>query len=133
MNPVFLDTVGIIAAWDVTDQWHEAADNAYHGLLSHGVRLMTTTAVLLECGNAAARRQYRPRVDALRRWLLHENLLIDPTLDDIEAAWIAYDQGRPGDAGVVDQISFAVMRRLSITEAFTNDLHFQNAGFTALF
>jgi predicted nucleic acid-binding protein len=32
-----------------------------------------------------------------------------------------------------DHISFVVMRRLGITEAFTNDVHFQAAGFTTLF
>lgn len=30
-------------------------------------------------------------------------------------------------------VSFAVMRRLGITEAFTNDRHFQAAGFATLF
>ncbi|MGA2258059.1 MAG: hypothetical protein ABSG53_25625 [Thermoguttaceae bacterium] len=29
MNRVFLDTVGMIAAWDDTDQWHAAAHAAY--------------------------------------------------------------------------------------------------------
>ena len=33
----------------------------------------------------------------------------------------------------VDQLSFRVMRRLGLTEAFTNDQHFQAAGFTTLF
>jgi hypothetical protein len=31
MKPVFLDTVGLIALWDSTDQWH-AADAANHAL-----------------------------------------------------------------------------------------------------
>jgi len=31
------------------------------------------------------------------------------------------------------RVSFAVMRRLGITEAFTNDRHFGAAGFTTLF
>ncbi len=38
-----------------------------------------------------------------------------------------------GQAGIVDQVSFVVMRRLGITEAFTNDRHFQAAGFHTLF
>lgn len=33
MNDVFLDTVGMIAVWDDTDQWHVAADAVYQGLL----------------------------------------------------------------------------------------------------
>jgi hypothetical protein len=26
MNTVFLDTVGLLAVWDVNDQWHSAAE-----------------------------------------------------------------------------------------------------------
>jgi predicted nucleic acid-binding protein len=63
MNHVFLDTVGMIAVWDESDQWHMAARAAYRKLLSQGRRLMTTTFVLCECGNAAARRPYRPDVN----------------------------------------------------------------------
>lgn len=29
MKDVFLDTVGLIAVWDVADQWHAAADAAF--------------------------------------------------------------------------------------------------------
>jgi hypothetical protein len=32
-----------------------------------------------------------------------------------------------------ENVSFQVMRSLGITEAFTNDKHFQAAGFTVLF
>jgi uncharacterized protein len=61
------------------------------------------------------------------------NGLIIPTQDDWDQGWQQYDQGRPGDSGIVDCISFAVMRRLGLTEAFTNDQHFAAAGFTTLF
>ena len=56
MNQVFLDTVGMIAVWDDTDQWHVAARAAYGALLGQGRRLVATSFVLCECGNAAARR-----------------------------------------------------------------------------
>ena len=56
MKQVFLDTVGMIAVWDDTDQWYAAAHAAYGQLLAQGRRLVTTSFVLCECGNAAARR-----------------------------------------------------------------------------
>lgn len=133
MNDVFLDTVGLIAVWDVADQWHAAADAAYQALLTQGYRPITTSLVLLECGNAAARRPYRARVTALRRALIQEQLLVDPTPEELEQAWAAYDRGEAGQTGIVDHASFIVMRRLGITEAFTNDRHFRAAGFTVLF
>ncbi len=133
MNRVFLDTVGIIAVWDDTDQWHAAAHAAYRALLAKGRRLVTTSFVLCECGNAAARRPYRTDVNELRKFLIQEQLLVDPTPQEVEEAWAAYDRGDAGEAGIVDHLSFRVMRRLGLTEAFTNDRHFQAAGFTTMF
>lgn len=65
--------------------------------------------------------------------LIAKNALVVPTKQDCELAWHDYDQGQPGTAGIVDCVSFIVMRRLGITEAFTNDQHFQDAGFKILF
>jgi len=133
MKDLFLDTVGIIAVWDDADQWHAAAFAAYQKLLAYGRRVITTPAILLECGNAAARRPYRTDVTDLRRMLMKEKLLIEPTAQEIEDAWTAYERGEGAQAGIVDHVSFQVMRRLGITEAFTNDKHFEAAGFTLLF
>ena len=94
---------------------------------------MTTTFVLLECGNAAARRAYREDVCQLRRTLELRDELIVPTADDWSNAWNAYQQGQVGTPGIVDHVSFAVMRRLGIQQAFTNDRHFSEAGFETLF
>jgi len=133
MNLVFLDTVGMIATWDETDQWHAAAHAAYLALLAQSRRLVTTSFVLCECGNAAARRPYRLDVNELRRFLVQEELLVDPTPEEVEEAWVSYDRGDAAGAGIVDHLSFRVMRRLGCTEAFTNDQHFLAAGFTTLF
>lgn len=133
MNDVFLDTVGMLAVWDATDQWHGAASAAYRALHAQGCRLFTTTAILHECGNAAARRPYRSRVNALRQVLISEKLLVDPSPEETEMAWLAYAKGEAGEAGIVDHLSFVIMRRLGIVQAFTNDRHFLAAGFTILF
>ena len=133
MNPVFLDTVGLLAVWETSDQWHAAADAAYEKLLKQGRKLVTTPLVILECGNAAARRPYRQRVNVLRQYLMQEGLLVEPMFQEVEGAWAAYDRGEAGQAGIADHVSFVVMRRLGLTEAFTNDRHFQAAGFMVLF
>ena len=133
MSDVFLDTVGMIAVWDDTDQWHAQAQAAYQSLLAQGRRLLTTHLVLCECGNAAARRPYRSDVNALRQLPIQEGLLIEPTPKELEMAWASYERGEAGQAGIVDHVSFLVMNRLGITEAFTNDKHFQAAGCTVRF
>ncbi len=130
---VFLDTIGLLAVWDVTDQWHHAATASLAELQAGGAELITSGYVLLECGNAAARRPYRSSVIRLKQGLETEKCLILPTDEDWTVAWNAYVRGEADSAGIVDQISFAVMRRLEITAAFTNDKHFRAAGFETLF
>jgi predicted nucleic acid-binding protein len=133
MKPVFLDTVGLIALWDISDQWHPAALPVFQSLVASGRSMVTTGSVLLECGNAAARRPYRLDVDDLRLEMIARGCLVEPTPDDLIQAWDAYRAGFAGDAGIVDQISFVVMRRFGIDEAITNDRHFRAAGFKNLF
>jgi predicted nucleic acid-binding protein len=133
MTPVFLETVGLLALWDVNDQWHDAADNAYQQVVSQRRGVVTTLFILLECGNAASRRTYQSDVCELRQSLERRSELIVPTEDDWIDAWQAYERGEAGEAGIVDHVSFVVKRRLGMTAAFTNDRHFQAAGFTTLF
>jgi hypothetical protein len=56
----------------------------------------------------------------------------DTTAQEIEIAWAAYERGEAGQAGIVDHVSFQVMRRLGLTQALTNDRHFLAAGFQQL-
>ncbi len=104
MIAVFLDTAGLLALWDTSDPWH-----------------------------AAARRPYRAAVDELRQRMESSGMLITPGEEDWREAWAAYRRGEVGRAGIVDQVSFAVMRRLGLGDAFTHDRHFQAAGFRTLF
>ncbi len=133
MTVAFLDTVGLLALWDDGDQWHSAADAAFADLGRAKTLLTTTSFVLLECANAAARRPYRQTVERLRERMEANNMLVFPTNDDWRQAWAAYHQGDVGQPGIVDHVSFSVMRRLGIRQAFTNDRHFQEAGFETLF
>jgi predicted nucleic acid-binding protein len=133
VNTVFLDTVGLIALWDETDQWHKAAQQAYAEIRKLRFRGVTTAAVLLECGNAAARRPYRQHVNLLRLQMAAKNRLIELTDEEWQFAWEAYNRNEAAGAGIVDQSSFVVMRRLGLRTAFTNDSHFTAAGFETLF
>jgi predicted nucleic acid-binding protein len=133
VKPVFLDTVGLIALWDRGDQWHEPAARAFDGLKAARAPVVATSYVLAECANAAARTPFRLEVDVLRARLEAAAGLIVPTAEDWRSAWDGYRRGDAGQAGLVDHLSFVVMRRLGLTQAFTNDRHFQAAGFEVLF
>ena len=102
MNAVFLDTVGLLALWDEADQWHPAAEAAFLKLLTSRRTLVTTPQILLECGNAAARRPYRPYVFDLRQSLRHENRVLEPSAAEFEEAWAVNQRGHSGDAGIVE-------------------------------
>ena len=130
---VFLDTVGLLAIWDESDQWHVASKASLSKLLADRADLITSSFVLLECGNAAARRPYRSTVSRLRKQMEPGHRLIVPTVEDWQSAWLAYERGEADSAGIVDHVSFAIMRRLGIARAFTNDGHFRAAGFETLF
>lgn len=130
---VFLDTVGLLALWDESDQWHQTAHLCFSELLRSRADLITSSFVLLECGNAAARRPYRSAVSRLCSQLEGSNRLIIPTVEEWHSAWLAYERGEPGSPGIVDQVSFSIMRRLGVSKSFTNDRHFLAAGFETLF
>jgi predicted nucleic acid-binding protein len=110
VNAVFLDTVGLLALWDESNQWHPAADSAFQQLAARRIPLVTTTYVLLECGTAAARRPYRAEVDRLRQLLWQRNELVIPTRDDWNDAWAAYARGDVGQAGIVDLVSSVILQ-----------------------
>jgi predicted nucleic acid-binding protein len=134
VRTVFLDTVGLLAVWDVTDQWHAAAEPVFQSLIKDRVRLVTTSLVLYECGNAAARKPYRVVVgDVFRQELQQFGDLLEPRAAEVDQAWDEFTRGAIGSAGIIDHLSFIVMRRLGINEAFTNDRHFPTGGFTTLF
>jgi predicted nucleic acid-binding protein len=133
MRTIFLDTVGMIALWDKRDQWHDAARRAWATLDPDATRFITTSFALLECANHAARKPYRMDVVRLRDDLGLSGDLYEPTPEEADAAWEKYANSGVGSPGVVDLTSFAIMRRLGITEAFTNDAHFTSAGYSVLF
>ena len=83
MSAVFLDTVGVVALFDVRDQWHAAAEAAWERISAHEVDSLATSLVLAECANAAARRPYRQAVVDLRSSLKAAGAVIDPS----DAEW----------------------------------------------
>jgi predicted nucleic acid-binding protein len=102
-------------------------------MLSQRRPVVTSTYILLECGNSAARRPYRASVARFREEIEAAGLVVVPSDEDWQAAWAAYWRGEAADADIVDHVSFVLMRRLGIIDAFTNDRHFRAAGFNPLY
>lgn len=133
MSQIFLDTVGVLALLDVRDQWHAVAETAWVRMLASKADFLTTTLVLVECANAAARRSHRAEIVELKESLTAIGAVVIPTEEEWGLAWRNYARGDAASAGIVDHLSFLVMRRYRLTQAFTNDRHFSAAGFEVLF
>jgi predicted nucleic acid-binding protein len=127
----FADTSFILALLNPNDQWHSLAKSTAAEL---NEPVTTTQWVLVELGDALSVGRNR----ALFLSFL-DRLSKEPQWEVVEATREACDRGlelfraRPDkDWSLTDCISFSVMRERAITEALTNDHHFEQAGFRAL-
>ena len=131
MNGVFADTSFYVAFVSPDDRWdHRAVLLARE----HTRRIVATEQVLTEAGNWFARTgDRRVFLDLL------ESIRGDPKTTVVWSDRPLFDEGLRLYAGrrykewsLTDCISFVVMNRYGLTEAFTIDHHFEQAGFTAL-
>jgi hypothetical protein len=134
---IFWDTWAFIALADQDYRYHQQAEAVSAELASQRSHMVTTEAVLTELGNAFSRQPARSL--ALRQLELVRQaanvgrgriIAVDHAL--WERAWQLYQQRPDKDWGHTDRISFVVMQDLGLTQAFTADRHFEQAGFTCL-
>jgi predicted nucleic acid-binding protein len=131
---VFLDTAYAIALANAKDLFHPKAVQLAQQLRTKKTKLVTTRAVLLEIGNALSGQRFR--VAAVK---LLDALEADPTVGIVSLTEELYRQAlnlyrtRPDkEWGLVDCLSFVVMRERKISSALTTDVHFQQAGYRVL-
>lgn len=131
MPPLLIDTAFIIALVNRRDKYHAQAQKLVQQYVKHS--LLVTDAILLEVGNALAQ-QFRQEAVAIIEQFLNapEVEVIHLTPDQFTAAFSLYKKYTDKEWGLVDCISFVVMRERGIQEALTFDHHFVQAGFTAL-
>ena len=131
MNRTFVDTSFVVALVNPQDQHHSQATK-FADLLD-GYPILTTEAVLLEIGNALARRFKAQGVEIIDYFLTSAEVkvvFLNPLL--FQEAWQLYQTHQDKSWGLVDCISFVVMREHNVVEALTNDKDFQQAGFKPL-
>ncbi len=69
MNAVFLDTSGLLALINDDDHWHRRAEEIWRGLIRSKRKLVTSSLVLIECGDGLSRIQHRQAAVQLRETL----------------------------------------------------------------
>lgn len=128
---IFLDTSFVIALINEKDQYHAQAEAL--SLRFNNSALQTTGAVLLEVGNALAR-EFRVEAASVIK-VLSRSARVEVTEVDsklIEKGLAVYEKYTDKTWGLVDCISFVVMRESGLTEVLTFDRDFEQAGFTVL-
>jgi predicted nucleic acid-binding protein len=131
LNSVFVDTSFVVALVNEKDQHHERASDLAE--LFDGYPLVTTDAVLLEIGNALARNFREQAIEAIEDFLTSEEVeLVRLDASLFQRAFDLYRTHQDKTWGMIDCVSFVVMREREIVDALTNDKDFGQAGFNAL-
>jgi hypothetical protein len=128
---IFVDTLFIVALINQRDEYHAKASELAD--LYEKQPLLTTDVVLLEIGNALARNFKQQAVEVIDDLLGSsevEIIRLTPPLFD--RAYALYKQYQDKEWGLLDCVSFVVMRDAGIADALTFDQHFVQAGFQAL-
>jgi uncharacterized protein len=130
----FLDTGFVIALVSPRDHYHATAKQLSETITSNGVRLVTSQAVVLEIGAALSKLSFRPAAIRIIEAMLNDPLIEIVTLDTnrIQRAFNVFKNRADKEWSLADCISFEIMHERGLTEALTPDVHFSQAGFTAL-
>lgn len=134
LKPVFVDTSAFIAMGNRRDFFHVAAIKAKEKLKQENRNLITTEAIFLEFGNTFSAVALKPSaikmMEAIRlskKWTV---IAIDEKI--MNQSFNLYKKMSDKDWGLIDCTSILVAKNLGISEIFTTDHHFEQAGFQIL-
>lgn len=132
MTRVFVDTSAVLALLNPSDESHEPSRRVFEKLQALEAPLLTTSFVLVEVYALLGRRMGLAAIEAFRRDFapLLEIVWVDAEIH--EAGLDLLLERRVRDLSLVDAVSFLVMRRRRLDEAFAFDRHFRDEGFTVL-
>ncbi|KYH32255.1 type II toxin-antitoxin system VapC family toxin [Neomoorella mulderi] len=134
MKKLFVDTSAWVAVVNRRDQYHNIASTFYKSAFQEYGQLITTNLVAaetyillrLDCG-----------LDVALGWWerITTSLKVKMIYADADITWEAVKFLRKFDDqafSLTDAVSFAVMQKVKVNEAFAFDAHFVVAGFTML-
>jgi predicted nucleic acid-binding protein len=129
VSAVFIDTSAVLALLVGSDRAHREAVEIFGRLRSRHAELVTTSYVLVETYALLDRRldrdavrDFRASLAPLIRVIWVDGTLHERGLDRLETS--------SRSLSLVDAVSFEVIRRHRIVEAFAFDRHFDREGLT---
>ena len=134
MKKVFVDTAAWLALINIDDIWHQQAKQIRLELVKQNYIFITTEFILLEVGDALCSQGLRKNTANFLNniYQLKSTRIVTLSQDLLQLGLSLYEQRLDKDWGLTDCISFVVMQREQIQEAFTSDKHFEQAGFIRL-
>ncbi len=126
---VFLDTSALLAVLDADEAPHSRVDAIWRRLLGERRPLVTTNYVLVETVALAQSRLGLDATRALQQDVVPVLRVIWVTAEVHQAAMTALVTAGRRRLSLVDCVSFEVMRREGLEEAFALDRHFAEQGF----
>ncbi len=131
---VLVDTAGFLALWDAADEHHGAATRLQQQLRKKRRRFLTTDYIVDETATLLLKRHsHAAAADFLTTVERSEALRLEWIGPDRFHVASAYFRRHADKAwSFTDCVSFVTMRELRVTDAFTTDNHFRQAGFVPL-
>ena len=128
---IFIDTSFVIAWINPVDSFHKTALSLLAEIGDEP--WLTTACVLLEVGNSCSRQFRQDGINAIETLLDDDNCTVVSLHPELFAEALQLFRSRADKTwGLIDCVSFVVMRDFETDLALTNDRHFVQAGFRAL-
>ena len=134
MKPIFVDASALIAIGNKRDTFHSKSLEFRYSLKNSGRKFVTTSAVLLEFGNAFSHKKLKPTGIKMIEAVMHSKKwkCIELTNELMNNGFDLYKRMNDKNWGLVDCTSIIVAHSMGISEIFTTDHHFEQAGFSIL-
>jgi|SRR5437588_9371662 len=133
MRQIFIDTSAYFALADEEDKNHQAASGKLQQLIRERASFTTTNIGIAETHTLTLKRiGYKTALEVIERIYSSQIRIYRIREADEKKALDIIRKYTDKDFPFVDALSFAVMEKLHITQAFTFDKHFTQYGFTLL-
>jgi predicted nucleic acid-binding protein len=126
MEWIFLDTSGIVALLNKSDNLHQPAKQVYLELKSPKYQLLTTDIILSEVGNLLSDPRFKQAVTTYLEHLQNSKqvVIVYTQKREFDAGLARFGRCADQEWGLTDCISFEIMREYGCILAFMNDHNF---------
>lgn len=131
---VLVDTSGWLAVVNKADDLHASALRIKRALMERKAMLITTDFIVIETANSLSRPPLRKLAIELINFIRESGEVVIEHANQhiVDSSWDLFKTRTDKEWSLTDCASFVVMKKYGIQEAFTNDHHFEQAGFDVL-